>query len=624
MNTIKVAGASLNQTPLDWEGNIENIKNAIQAAKADQADLLCLPELCITGYGCEDAFLAEWVTDEAVNQLNLLLPYTDGIAVAVGLPVRHNGRLYNCACLLSDGKILGVIAKQHLPNEGVHYESRWFSSWKSGEMGTVNIGDKAYDIGNTIFTVKGFKIGFEICEDAWNAASRPGLALARNKVDVVLNLSASHFALRKAKLREDLVSESSAKFNCLYVYVNLLGNEAGRMIYDGDILFGHAGRIIKKNKLLSFKDFNFLSITYSKGDAIAHPEEVDLGKDQEFHAFTNALSLALFDYMRKSRSKGFVLSLSGGADSSACAVLVAHMVRRGVAELGVEAFLKKIGRDDLLTDLDVTGLGVEQYITRHVLTCAYQSTVNSSEATFTSAEKLANAVGATFYQWSIDEEVRSYTHKIETILQRKLNWETDDIALQNIQARVRSPSIWMIANIERKLLITTSNRSEGDVGYATMDGDTSGSIALLAGIDKYFLLKWLQWAEKTLGYAGLQWVNALTPSAELRPSDQEQTDEKDLMPYAVIVAIERLAIKERKSPVEVYQELSRQKLESNSLLKIHIARFYRMWSRNQWKRERTAVSFHIDDFNIDPRSWCRFPILSGGFEKELQALEALE
>lgn len=182
----------------------------------------------------------------------------------------------------------------------------------------------------------------------------------------------------------------------------------------------------------------------------------------------------------------------------------------------------------------------------------------------------------------------------------------------------------MLANIERKLLITTSNRSEGDVGYATMDGDTSGSIALLAGIDKHFLLKWLQWAEKTLGYTGLQWVNALAPSAELRPSEQEQTDEKDLMPYAVIVAIERLAIKDRKSPVEVYHELNRQKLESSSLLKVHIARFFRLWARNQWKRERTAPSFHVDDFNVDPRSWCRFPILSGGFEKELLALEALD
>jgi len=624
VEAIKVAGASLNQTPLEWEGNLENIKNAIKAARAEDVDLLCLPELCITGYGCEDTFLAQWVVDEAINQLNLLLPHTAGIAVAVGLPLRHKGKLYNCACLLNDGTLLGIVAKQHLPNEGVHYESRWFSAWKQGEVSQINIGGNVYDIGSLTFTIKGFKVGFEICEDAWNPTSRPGWVHKKNAVDIILNPSASHFALRKAQLREKLVRESADQLNCLYVYVNLLGNEAGRMIYDGDILFGHQGRTVNKNKLLSFKDYNLSAVTYSKDIEVALTEENDLGNDDEYYAFTNALSLALFDYMRKSRSRGFVLSLSGGADSSACAVLVAHMIRRGIAELGAKDFLKKIGRGDLVAGLDNTSQDAEHYITHHLLTCAYQSSVNSSEATFTSAEQLANSVGATFYRWSIDEEVSSYTHKIETILQRKLQWETDDIALQNIQARVRSPSIWMLANIERKLLITTSNRSEGDVGYATMDGDTSGSIALLAGIDKHFLLKWLQWAEKTLGYTGLQWVNALAPSAELRPSEQEQTDEKDLMPYAVIVAIERLAIKDRKSPVEVYHELNRQKLESSSLLKVHIARFFRLWARNQWKRERTAPSFHVDDFNVDPRSWCRFPILSGGFEKELLALEALD
>ena len=251
MEAIKVAGASLNQTPLEWEGNLENIKNAIKAARAEDVDLLCLPELCITGYGCEDTFLAQWVVDEAINQLNLLLPHTAGIAVAVGLPLRHKGKLYNCACLLNDGTLLGIVAKQHLPNEGVHYESRWFSAWKQGEVSQINIGGNVYDIGSLTFTIKGFKVGFEICEDAWNPTSRPGWVHKKNAVDIILNPSASHFALRKAQLREKLVRESADQLNCLYVYVNLLGNEAGRMIYDGDILFGHQGRTVNKNKLLS-------------------------------------------------------------------------------------------------------------------------------------------------------------------------------------------------------------------------------------------------------------------------------------------------------------------------------------------------------------------------------------
>jgi len=181
----------------------------------------------------------------------------------------------------------------------------------------------------------------------------------------------------------------------------------------------------------------------------------------------------------------------------------------------------------------------------------------------------------------------------------------------------------MMANIKNGLLISTSNRSEGDVGYATMDGDTCGGISPIAAVDKQFILDWLTWAQDALDYPGLVNVNRLQPSAELRPLSETQTDEEDLMPYRVIVAIERLAIKEHLDPVSVYNILKEQNLEPDSLLAQHITKFYRLWSRNQWKRERIAPSFHLDDFNIDPKTWCRFPILSGGYREELQELEQL-
>jgi NAD+ synthase (glutamine-hydrolysing) len=203
-----------------------------------------------------------------------------------------------------------------------------------------------------------------------------------------------------------------------------------------------------------------------------------------------------------------------------------------------------------------------------------------------------------------------------------LNWETDDIAKQNIQARSRSPIIWLLANVKQSILLTTSNRSEGDVGYATMDGDTSGSLAPIAGVDKPFIIQWLKWAERELGYIGLAHVNSLEPTAELRPSDRTQTDEKDLMPYSVLLAIEKLGIRDRKNPVEVYKELA-PNYQDRLLLKTHIKKFFRLWSINQWKRERLAPSFHFDDMNVDPRSWCRFPILSGSYTEELTELDQL-
>jgi NAD+ synthase (glutamine-hydrolysing) len=189
----------------------------------------------------------------------------------------------------------------------------------------------------------------------------------------------------------------------------------------------------------------------------------------------------------------------------------------------------------------------------------------------------------------------------------------------------------MLANLRGAVLLTTSNRSEAAVGYATMDGDTAGGLAPLGGIDKTYLRAWLKWMETTgpLGLdpvPALELINAQQPTAELRPPDHagiRQTDEADLMPYEFLEAVEDSAIRDKHTPVEVLQELlPRYPGHTPVELATWIERFFRLWCRNQWKRERIAPAFHLDDRNVDPRSWCRFPILSGGFERELAELRS--
>jgi NAD+ synthase (glutamine-hydrolysing) len=366
----------------------------------------------------------------------------------------------------------------------------------------------------------------------------------------------------------------------------------------------------------------------------------------EYRELNQALSLALFDYLRKARSRGFVLSLSGGADSCMCAVAVAEMVRLGTAELGTAEFMRRSGcfteaeiqqlvgavtpvpdqaapgpKDASLSTPDNQQATINQQLTKRLLITAYQGTVNSSDNTFNSAQELAEALGAVFYNWGIDEEVTGYVGKIEHALGRDLTWQTDDLALQNIQARVRAPAIWLLANVQNCLLLTTSNRSEASVGYCTMDGDTAGSISPIAGVDKDFVKKWLRWAEAELGYTALHRVNNLQPTAELRPLEDKQTDERDLMPYVLLNRIERLAFYDRLSPKQVLVTLVQEDPTADAeQLKTYVKRFYSLWSRTQWKRERYAPSFHLDDYNVDPRSWLRFPILSGGYTEELNAL----
>lgn len=614
--TIRIGGATLNQLPFDWERNTRNIIEAIHAARKEEIRILCLPELCITGYGCEDTFLSEWLSHEALIQLQRIVPECENITVAVGLPVRIDNTTYNGAAVISNKKLLGITLKQNLALDGVHYEPRWFKPWLYNAVSSIKVGNEDVQVGDLIYETEGITFGFEICEDAWRKKRRPGYRLKERGVDLILNPSASHFAMGKSVLREqEVVIDGSVMFNCVYLFVNHLGNEAGRMIYDGDIIIAQHGKLLAVNRRLSFRPFNVLFTDVDFDNASSSVEVTSLDDKEKNEELTRAVALGLFDYLRKSKARGFVLSLSGGADSSCCAVLVAEMVKRSAQELGWTAVCDALQLDEKEIEHDW------KKAVGKILTCAYQGTKNSSDTTFNAARKLAESIGAEFHHWTIDDEVNSYSEKIETAIGRQLTWKTDDIAMQNIQARTRSPIIWMLANIRKAVLLTTSNRSEGDVGYATMDGDTSGSLAPIAGLSKPFIIQWLRWAEQTLGHDGLQRVNSLQPTAELRPLELNQTDERDLMPYTVLEAIERHAILGRKSPTEVFEVMKSS--HDPDQLKGYIRKFFRLWSVNQWKRERLAPSFHLDDLNVDPRSWCRFPILSSGFSQELEQLDNL-
>jgi NAD+ synthase (glutamine-hydrolysing) len=656
MKLIKVGAAVLNQLPLDWSGNRGRIVRALEAAQAAGVELLCLPELCVTGYGCEDTFHAPHTARQAWESLKEILPATRGLAVGIGLPVMFQHGLFNTVALVVDGKLVGLVAKQFLAGDGLHYEPRWFKAWPAGvqqvletDLGPIPLGDYLFDVG-------GVKVGFEICEDAW-VAKRPGASLALRGADVILNPSASHFAFGKFPVRQRFVTEGSRAFGVGYVYANLLGNEAGRAIYDGGALIAASGQLLAVGPRLSFHDMILTEATLDL-DAIRlsqartasfSPELSDdrnglvtvpfvwsaakltlpvinqaaweTSPSRKEEEFLRAEALGLFDYMRKSRSRGFVVSLSGGADSSAVVCLIALMVELAWAELG-EAELKR----RLSYWAAAQAAESPAALIRLMLTTAYQATRNSGEVTRHAASTLAEAIGTQHYELDIATLHEGYVQMISQALGRELTWEKDDIALQNIQARVRSPGIWMLANLNGALLISTSNRSEAAVGYATMDGDTSGGLSPLAGIDKAYLRAWLRWLEKEApqglhAIPALRAVNEQQPTAELRPAQNQQTDEGDLMPYPVLDAIERSAVLDKLSPWECWLRLQAQFPQNTpAQLAQWTERFFTLWCRNQWKRERYAPSFHLDDANLDPKTWCRFPILSSGYHEELAQL----
>lgn len=648
MKRIHVAAAVLNQTPLDWEGNRDRIIAALDGARKAGATLVCLPELSIPGYSCEDAFLGAGIARRSMEMLEALLPATKGIVASFGIPVLYRNGLFNCAALAVDGELIGFVAKHHLAGDGVYYEPRWFKAWPDNVSGTIDALGRTLPIGDVVFEVGGVRIGFEICEDAW-VANRPGAHLAALGVDVILNPSASHFAFDKIDIRRRFVLEGSRAFSTSYVYANHVGNDAGRIVWDGGAMIASGGRMIAEGPRLGFEDWGVTSAVIDveatrmtqartgsfrpdlantvrtvKADfawpkqvasvPTAQPEAWEESPFRKEEEFTRAVTLALFDYMRRSYSRGFVVSLSGGADSTAVVSLVALMAKRALAQLGPERLKQKLA---YMRDFDPANA------MRSLLLTVYQGTQNSSQTTHDAARTVAEGIGCEHHAITIDELVADYIAVASKALGRQLTWETDDLALQNIQARVRGPSVWMLANVRSALLLATSNRSEAAVGYSTMDGDTCGGLSPIAGIDKAFLRHWLGWLLERGpdGFGPLPFLRAVVEqrsTPELRPVASKQVSEGDLMPFPVLDAIERAAIRDKREPADVLtvvSELFPQIAKAD--MAAYVERFFTLWARNQWKRERYAPSFHLDDENLDPKTWCRFPILSAGFNVEL-------
>ena len=636
------------------------MSSAVGQARDTQVDLLVLPELCITAYSCQDLFLRPHFLDTAWELLLEFAPKTKGMAVVVGVPVRYKDAIYNCACLIVDGKIQGFVPKQTMANDGIHYEARWFKPWQQGKVVRLDNLDPdrvSYPMGDLIFELNGIKIGFEICEDAWRG-DRPAGMLAKRGVDIIVNPSASHFAMGKQAVRRRLVESGSASAHAAYVYTNLLGNEEGRAVYDGATLIANGGKVLVEGRRFSFASVEMSSAVVDvsvnrvarhalwshspilEDDAgVVKCPSLDFKRQDDrapktrrenwensdhlsFEEYSRGMALGLRDYMLKSGTNGYMLSLSGGADSTAVACLVniaCDLMVQDANERGAAYVQLNNGRQGPLNRKELTGM---------ILRTLYQGTVNSSSTTEEAAAIVAEALGAQHSSIVIDDIIAATRAKVEQVLGRALTWETDDITLQNMQPRPRAAVVLALANAEGRILLNTGNRSEASVGYFTLGGDSEGGLNPLAGVSKEFLLRWLVWLEKIGmdGYvkrASLACVNNLQPTAELRPLTAKQKDEDDLMPYPVLNWIEEWAIEDRKSPDEVV-ELALEHwstLYGEEQILTWVRKYFRLFLINAFKRVQLPAGIHADSRNLDPDSWCRIPLLNSAFRYELMNIE---
>lgn len=679
MKRIDVMAVTLNLTPLDLAGNEQKIRDAFRfvherelSSPPPRAKCVLFPEFPVCGH-IGDAFNMPWFRKRVLEKTLEILPETHGIIAVISLPLEFNGQLYRAAMVAVDGTPLGFVCSKEIPLS----LSRWFTPWPSQKRSTISIGGKSYPIGDITFEISGVAIGI--------AFSPQNISFPSVSPDLVLIPGADPFELRKAAARRESLRSFSEKEKCAVIFANLTGNEGGTILYDGESAITETGVILALERRFSYLDLSCLSAAldldkirnercpgeaprdtvqfpdtfewgwhnerryphlgfYRESDDendSLFPEEWERSGDIAFEEFPRAVAAGLYDYLRKTRSLGFVLSLSGGADSAAVAVLVSLMVSFGTAALGVKNFLAKISYIKAvsgLIDLPLDKI-TQKSIVQSLLTTVYQGTANSSSVTRKAAFAVADSVGSAHHEFDIEDLVEGYRKIGTAAAGRPLDWSTDDLALQNIQARTRGPAAWLLANIKGGLLLATSNRSEAACGYATMDGDTCGSLSPIAGISKDFLRNWLRWLETAgphispsllledsledmpsqISFPALRLINEQQPTAELRPLETGQTDEADLMPYAVLDIIERGIVENRLfgKDLEDFIQTRLDSLDSFrnadcEQISAWIRKFERMFTQSQWKRYRYAPGFHLENEDLNP-DYFRLPSLSAGF-----------
>lgn len=600
-----LSAGQINTIPMDLAGNKTKIIKAVELAVDHGCGVVLFPELVLSGAGCAHLFKIPAFVRKCQDCLVALtkeLPA--GAVVGLGLPLlADNGRIYNAYAVIRRGEILGLTVKYLYKYDNPLDDSyRYFAN--TTEDVSCTIEGKTFYVASRSINCRGFTLG--VAYDDW--------PVGFTDCDVVVIPNATPFELGSLESNLNQALNLSRDINAIVVKTNLLGCESGTLVYDGQGIIAQKGKLIAKNSPFSFKREN---IVCEKCGIALDEDENDL--------IVKAISLGLFDWMLKTRSKGFALSLSGGADSALCAVSVAVGQALALEHLGDKKYVE-ILRSLNIDVKDVEG-DHETYIKTEVmpkvLTTVYQASKSSGKITRNAAEKLAACLGSTHHELEISKAVDLYIKLFDKANDGpSLSWEKDDLTLQNIQARSRLPSIWMFANRENKLLLSTGNLSEAVVGYCTMDGDTVGGVDPVGGIGKSRILRInrqiadhgvnLGPSAYIFNIKDLSFVADQEPTAELRPGG-EQKDEKDLMPYILLDEIRRLFNAEFLGPEEIFSKVradERFKDLDDDLLKSDVAKYFRLNARSQWKRKRFASSFHIEKDSCDMWS---LPILNDSF-----------
>ena len=661
MKLTTLATCNLNQWALDFEGNLERILASIEEAKNRDACYRLGPELEITGYGCEDAFLEEDTFRHAWESFAEIIgnDLTEGILCDIGMPIMHKNVRYNCRIFVLDRKILLIRPKLFLANDGNYREPRWFTAWHH----TRSIEDyhlpriireitnqRTVPIGLAAISTRDTVIATETCEELFTPNS-PHIHLSLDGIEIIANGSASHHQLRKLNQRIDLIRSATAKSGGIYLYANQQGCDGGRLYFDGCALIAINGEIVTRGAQFSIEDVEVVTATIDLEEVRSYRGAIgsrsvqasqatpiprimvdfELTTDRRippsnsdvvsYHTPEEEIAYGpacwLWDYLRRSGSSGFFLPVSGGADSSSTAAIVGSMCQM-VANAVVSGNQQVIADARRITGEDDNYLPTDprEFANRIFHTC-YMESQNSSKATRNRAKAIADQVGSYHLDVNIDSVVSALVSTFIKLTDKTPKFrieggtDAENVALQNIQARIRMVLsyflsqllLWVRGGKGGLLVLSSANVDESLRGYVTKYDCSSADVNPIGGISKMDLRRFLDWAADHLGYTALIDVVSALPTAELEPitEDYTQEDEADMkMTYEELSRFGILRKIYRCGPVSMFEKLV---YEWNHLAPSEVAekvkRFFFYYSVNRHKMTTLTPAYHAESYSPD-------------------------
>lgn len=689
---VTLATCNLNQWALDWEGNRDRILESIKVARERGALFRTGPELEITGYGCLDHYLENDTFFHSWEMLADILKseYCGEMLIDIGMPVSHKNVRYNCRVICHRGKVVMIRPKLWLANDGNYREMRYFTPWMKHKYledhvlpdfirkltGQIHVpfGDGKLSIGSSA-------LGFETCEELFTPHS-PHIDLALDGVEIFTNSSGSHHELRKFDTRLKLITEATRKCGGAYLYANQRGCDGDRLYYDGSAMIVLNGEVIAQGSQFSLKDVEVVSATISLdqirsyrsspsfgmqstistrypkielmdldavlgGDAAVRRfdicadsplEHVQVYKPEE--EITLGPACWLWDYLRRSRTAGYFLPLSGGIDSCSTAVIVHSMCCLVVKEAGegneqvIEDARRIANKEAPWVPTDPRELANLLFYT------AYMGTQNSSKETRHRANELSKSIGSYHLDVNIDSCVSAIQTLFSTVTKMTPKFKVyggsdrENLALQNIQSRLRMVIAYLFASLlpwtrsrpGGLLVLGSANVDEVLRGYLTKYDNSSADINPIGGISKADLKMFIAYAQEHFHIPVLHEFLEATPAAELEPitHDYVQSDEADMgLTYDELSVFGRLRKIRKLGPYSTFMYLCHEWKLAPVDVATKVKRFFYYYAINRHKSTVLTPAYHAEQYSPDDNRYDLRPFLIRPFTYAFKKIDEM-